>query len=1151
MRVERLEIFGFKSFMERLVLPLETGITGVVGPNGCGKSNVVDALRWVLGETRASQLRGDLLEDVIFNGTESLRPLGLAEVSIVIRADKDSFYQDLVSYYEQIEIGEKGIAPVGVIDAAQTVISEQGQTTAKEVAAGAIGEPENCDQLGPENTDVVLAEDAAVEALEGEAESLSDAPPMTAADIQASATSVVAETATGDFLADIKASLSKYAWLQSVSEVQITRRLYRSGESEFFINKVQCRLKDLKEFFRVVGLAARGYTIIAQGEIGRIISAKPDERRLVIEEAAHIAGFREHMNAVGKRLVDTQGQLVRIDDVIKEVARQVASLKRQAARAVTRAQLKEELVVAERELFTDTLVKLGSKIEDVKRRIDALAQAEQDAQAELTEAQSSEQQAREESVRFDSEIEHLRFKADQIKDELTKRGREIGLCEAKLRELNSLVHARSTEIRRLDERKVMLSQRQHESKESLTKLEAQEEELEESLRALDLSGEDELKQLSVNVQVLREEQRLRDRSIREMRDKLVSAQSRREALQAQLTAASPLTHLKRALGGENKMPVEITGDYKLLVDGIKVSDRYTKALQSVLAERASFLVVDEITKVARAFQEVVLKADPSNKRGIGVGLFAAVPEEPQVGGEFPEMEGISPLLSHVETMPWSHGLVSKLLASVFVAADLDSAFRYFELGKAVGGLGDEAVIVTESGDLVSAWSFYSLRHEGGVIQMKSKVDEATRIIDENQGAYDVLVAERDEVAARITADERRHAELVRMIQQSQARLREIGNRQGEIRGRLQSERKMCMQLESDIQRIEPQAQELQQQLDTLEESIAEVTEKISVLKQQDNSDLESALNEATTMLRELENKRRALRDSSAQMLRAVEFKRQGYEACRDRLYRERMSSERLQGEIGSAQAHIREKLGEEVLTTLLEAAQSVERLDDRARGELEGKVSGIRQRLEREGEVDPGVVDQHEIESKRLDDLTTQKDDLIRAAETLQVTLGELSEACTRRFAQTFEAISKNFAYFGPKLFGGGSAELRLIDPSRPLESGVEVLVRPPGKKPKSIDLLSGGEKALCAIALVFSMFMVRPSPLCVLDEVDAPLDEANVHRFVSFIKEMSSRTQFLMITHNKQSMAAADTLVGVTMPTPGASKVLTVSLHEAVKQVA
>jgi chromosome segregation protein len=211
----------------------------------------------------------------------------------------------------------------------------------------------------------------------------------------------------------------------------------------------------------------------------------------------------------------------------------------------------------------------------------------------------------------------------------------------------------------------------------------------------------------------------------------------------------------------------------------------------------------------------------------------------------------------------------------------------------------------------------------------------------------------------------------------------------------------------------------------------------------------------------------------------------------------------------------------------------------------------MRQRLEREGEVDPTVIEQHEVENKRLEELTAQREDLVRAIETLSATLIELSEACARRFIQTFETIRSNFAMYGPKLFGGGSAELSLTDPDRPLESGVEIVVRPPGKKPKSIDLLSGGEKALCAIALVFSMFMVRPSPLCVLDEVDAPLDEANVHRFVDFIKEMSARTQFLMITHNKSSMAAADTLVGVTMPQPGASKVLTVSLQDAVKHAA
>jgi chromosome segregation ATPase len=668
---------------------------------------------------------------------------------------------------------------------------------------------------------------------------------------------------------------------------------------------------------------------------------------------------------------------------------------------------------------------------------------------------------------------------------------------------------------------------------------------------LDLSGEEEQKDIAQRLVTLRERQRELDRSVREIRDKLVSAQSRRDALQSQMTAASPLEQLKRAIGKGGDIPQEIRGDYKLLVDGIKVSDRYSKALQSVLAERATFLVVDEVTKVARSFQEMVLKADPSNKRGLGIGLFAALPEAEKRDRPNANFEGISSLLSHVETLPWSMGIVTRLLSKVWVAADLDTAMRFIEREVASGEPDSDTVVVTETGDLLSPWSFYSLRHEGGIIQMKSKVDEAIAIIDENQGVYDSVVKERDEVANSISDGERRHAELTRSVHEAQRRLREISNQQGEVRGRIQSEARMRDQLASDIERIEPQSEEIRGQLATLEASIAQVVEEVTELKQRDNSELEEQLNHVTVSLRDLEEKRRALRDEFSQLLRSIDMKRRNHEAARDRLVRERMSAERIKGERGSLESSVRDRYGEEILQAIIQASREVEMLAHEARNELEQRVTSIRQRLEREGEVDPGVIEQHEVESKRLDDLTTQRDDLVKASQTLRVTLLELSEACTKRFVATFEAIKTNFAYFGPKLFGGGSAELRLVDPANPLESGVEILVRPPGKKPKSIDLLSGGEKALCAIALVFSMFMVRPSPICVLDEVDAPLDEANVQRFVTFIKEMSARTQFLMITHNKASMAAADTLVGVTMPTPGASKILTVSLQEAEKQIA
>ena len=1135
MRVERLEVFGFKSFMERLVLPLEQGITGVVGPNGCGKSNIIDALRWVLGESRASQLRGGVLEDVIFNGTESLRPLGLAEVSVVVRADSQSLYDDLISYYESVEGGTNEASPGDPSAQAPSEVAPQAVTLSATNADESAGVADNADQLPQEGAGPGAAEPETQQVASETEANLDDGT----------------ETPQAGFIADIKASLSKYSWLNSVSEVQITRRLYRSGESEFFINKVPCRLKDIKELFRVVGLAARGYTIIAQGEIGRIITAKPDDRRMVIEEAAHIAGFRENMNAVSKRIVDTEAQVVRLDDVLKEVTRQVGNLKRQAARAATRAELKAELSVSERDLFRDTLGRLSKKIGDSAGKSEGLAQEEAAAQTALEDIRAEEQRAREEAVRHDSEIEQLRQQADQARDELSRRNREVVAKESRIREISSVVEARQSEIKRLEDRRAMLTQRKDDSRASLARMEEAASALDSELASLDLAGEDELKALSASLQEMREDQRAKDRSIRDLRDKLVSAQSRRDAIQSQMTAASPITHLKRALGGEGQLPAEVTANCKLLVDGIKIGDRYTKALQSVLAERATFLVVDEVTQVARTFQELVLKADPQNKKGIGVGLFASVPEDGSEWGRSSGYEGIVSLLSQVQALDWSRGLVKRLLSNVWVAPDLDTATSYLEHLAAQGEPDPETVIVTESGDLLSPWSFYSLRHDGGVIMMKSKVDEASRIIEENQGEYDSLVSRRDELLAAIGAGEKRHTELVRAIQQGQAKLREISNRQGEVRGRIESENRMLSQLDGDLARIEPQMSEILGQISEFNQLASEITRELDELRQRDNSELERALNAAVAELRGLEEKRRLLRDSSAQLMRGVELKRQAHELIRDRLMRERMATERLRGELASAESSIRERQGEDELRAIIEEGQATELLIEDARRELEARVAAIRQRLEREGEVDPTVIEQFEAESKRLEDLTVQREDLVKALETLRTTLGELQEACTRRFLSTFEAIRKNFAFFGPKLFGGGSAELSLSDLSNPLEGGVDIVVRPPGKKPKSIDLLSGGEKALCAIALVFSMFMVRPSPICVLDEVDAPLDEANVHRFVSFIKEMSARTQFLMITHNKASMAAADTLVGVTMPQPGASKCISVSLQDAQKQVA
>lgn len=1138
MRVERLEVFGFKSFMERLCLPLEAGITGVVGPNGCGKSNIIDALRWVLGETRASQLRGGVLEDVIFNGTEALRPLGLAEVSLVIRAEKDSLLEELISYYESLE--REGLSAI-----------EQSEGSTHDESEGS---DENETQGGkPENSDEgELSKD-----IEGGEEPLmcGEATDATATAKNSNSLAQCNNDSSDEqpsFLSDIKASLAKYSWLQSVSEVQVTRRLYRSGESEFFINKVPCRLKDLKELFRVLGLASRGYTIIAQGEIGRIITAKPDDRRQVIEEAAHIAGFREHINAVGKRLEDTKGQVIRLEDVIKEVTRQVANLKRQASRAITRAQLKVDLQGLERELFADTFVRLQVRLNGAGGRVEECVREEAVATQLLQEVEEKEALSRENATQYDHEIDRLRGEVDTIRDDISKRQRELGRRESRIRELKSLVHSRTSEIERLEERRSTLEARAEASSEALKILRDEESTLEQSLSELDLKGEDEQQELLKEIRELRDQQVTQDRVVRELRDKVVSAQSRREALQAQLASASPVTQLKKALGNKSALPPEIQKEFKLLVDGIKVPERFSKALQSVLAERSRFLVVDKISEVARSFQKMVLDADPNNKRGLGIGLFAKdVSVDLNPGSVTPEVEGVSPLLKFIEVDPWCEGVVSRLLSRVWVADTLDSAFRFIETVRNNQTADKDVVVVTEAGDLLSPWSFYSLRHDGGVIQMKTEIDRSDRVIEEINSRFEEVVSARDAIASSIKIKDDRQAELSQIIRQNQKALRELSNRQSEVRGRIQSEAKMHQQLLGDIEKIQPQQAELQAQIERIGGEIDAVTEELNALSEFDTTELEARLGEVSGELKELEGKRRNLRDAFSHLLRDVENKRRTRDAARDAVVKERMQVERVRGEIASTKESLVARYGEELAAEIVTEAEHAEGLPSDERKALDAKVSAIRQRLEREGEVDPSVITQHEEESKRLEDLVSQRDDLVNASATLEATLSELGDACTRRFIATFEAIRSNFAVFGPKLYGGGSAELRLVDPENPLESGVEIMVRPPGKKPKSIDLLSGGEKALCAIALVFSMFMVRPSPICVLDEVDAPLDEANVQRFIAFIKEMSERTQFLMITHNKASMSAADTLVGVTMPQPGASKIITVSLQEAVKHVA
>ncbi len=1134
MRVSRLEIFGFKSFMERLVLPLEGGITGVVGPNGCGKSNIVDALRWVLGETRASNLRGGVLEDVIFNGTDKLRPLGLAEVTITLRATSQDFFSDLISPAREADlIASLDLPPapkeeeIEVTDAAD----EQARPRLT-VIEGRLG----ADESAHAETESEVAESETQEVMAAE----ENEEPALGAENQ--------ETKSREEEAPAEATmLTRFAWLKAVSEVQVTRRLYRSGESEFFINRVPCRLKDLKDFFRAVGIGARAYTIVAQGEVTRIISAKPEDRRLILEEAAGVLGFRDKIAAANRRLEDTSVNVSRIEDVIKEVTRQVNSLRVQASRAKNRQSLKEQIHAFDKLLLRDSYVECLEHQKSGELALGEFKAKESELDAELQKVTSEEQEARGDLMRIDVEADGFRSKIDALRDELERRAQQRGRYSSRVNELRAFGLAKNTEIKRLEEQQNTLANREAESKTEVEQLLLKEKDLLEVLSGLGQDSTDELREISRRRDELRGKLREKENALREIRDRMISTQSSIKALEEQIVAASPLNQLKQTTDSQDMEALRsVASDATLFAEGISVPAKYAKAVQGFLAERAKFIVSQEPEKIARYFVD---RASRKEGKGAGIGIFRAGEAASNLAA-LPENVSLPAMLPLLTINAGCKLAASRVFADVFVADSINEAFAFFE-GAAASGLDlKEAKVVTLEGEIITAFSFYSLRHEGGLIQLKRRVEDLKESCGTFESEHARLGAERDTLQGEIRAAEERHAQVLKESQERQAKARDLNNQLGNVRGRLQAAQRLAQQMLQDLARAKRLFEEAHLKIKEYHDEEAKVQEEMRALVPEADAQVIDELNAVKLEYDKVEQVRRAGRNVLSDLAGKVHSARNALDKVRSESSKYLLEVQKAELEKQNLVQRVINEYGEEMLA-LVTSSEETLRLDPQIRSESQAEVQKLRARIIREGDVDPSSIERFDEENARLENLEKQKADLETAAQTLTRTISRLTETSEKRFLETFNAVRENFSRLVPRLFGGGKASLDLIDPSHPLESGVEIMTRPPGKKPKSIELLSGGEKALCATALIFAMFLERPSPLCVLDEVDAPLDEANLVRFLTLVKEMSTKTQFLLITHNKNSMAVADNLVGVTQEEPGASKLIAVSLQEAFSQVA
>lgn len=1143
MRVARIEIFGFKSFMERLVLPLEHGVTGIVGPNGCGKSNIVDALRWVLGETRASSLRGGVLEDVIFNGTEKFRPLGLAEVTLTLKASQDDFFADLVSTDSEADLLAEAIE--------KEVIAEHavGETT-DELVSAASDEDSTLPHL--QILQGGLGADSQPDS--------EDQPNASSAIAEPSLTTEATETAAAS-----RSTLStRFAWLKSVNEVQVTRRLYRSGESEYFINRVACRLRDLRELFRAVGLGARAYTIVAQGEVSRIVTAKPEERRHILEEAAGVVGLRDKVVAATRRLEETAINVSRLDDIIKEVGRQVNSLKRQAAIARNRQELKDQIRKLECELLTVRVAQSTVRCATVQTELSSAQNQEANLSASAEKAHADEESARAQLMTIDIRGDEIRSRVDALREEFSTRQRQRSDRTSRLSEVRAFALARETEIKRLDERRNTLEQRRTEADHEVIGLGQQEQDLAAQLAQIEKVGDEDLRSVAVELHDLRDQTRRKEHALREARDRMIAAHSRADALQQQLLAASPVTQLRKTLGSEGREFTDgLSAEAQLFVDGLTVPTEFARAVQSVLGERAAFLVTDEPHAIGERFIERAYNGDTKRSNGLALGVLRR--QNVSVHSDLSSLSGtILPRLSACITIQDGVRTVAeRLFRDVYVAASVSEGAEFLRRLEQ-SGLADNATVVTRDGELLTDHSFYSFRNDGGVVQLKTDFDQlkATALVHEQTNAG--LVAERDQLQELTANAERRHSEALHEVQQRQARARELSNQLGNARGKLHSGRRTAEQIEQDLGRTAQQVTEAHSRIQEFRDEEQRISQEISTLNSQRDEELKSEIDQSSAQYREIDGVRCAGRERLSAVALELERARRELDSTRSRISQLALEAQKISIEGENIRTRVLEEYGQEIWSEIeaaanlqLESKQSdgitqlmAEPLSVEAQAQHQEEIARLRSRIQREGDVDPTAIERCDEEMARLTELEAQRHDLDQAASTLKTTIKRLTETSERRFMATFAAVSDNFSRLMPRLFGGGKGSLALTDPEHPLESGVEIIARPPGKNLKSIDLMSGGEKALCATGMIFAMFLVRPSPLCVLDEVDAPLDEANLGRFLEMIKDMSAKIQFLLITHNKSSMSVADSLVGVTMQEPGASKVIAVSLQDAYSHV-
>ena len=1273
LKLRRVEIVGFKSFCERTVVTFSgSGTTCIVGPNGCGKSNVVDAISWVLGEQSHKSLRAERMADCIFNGTTKRPPLGMAEVTITM---------------EDPELAE-----------AARFVMEGAAQTAEGSNAGT--------QSGVEKNQ--FEGDSA--AANGEPSNQEQAP-----------TAESAEEAGGKFKKlfkrkkkgeDKPAAAGKPVLATRPGEIIVSRRLYRSGQSEYLINGRVARLRDIQEMFMGVGLGPDSYAIIEQGRIGLILSTKPMERRAIIEEAAGVTKFKTKKRLAEAKLESSKVNLARVNDIVVEVEKQLGSLKRQAAKARRYSEIRDQMRGIVRQMLAGKARELDAAAERIAKQLqelnageaqrataiqqmegeqDRLSQRIYELDAEIRQNQNvlnltalevdrnenkiafNHQRAQELAGRhaqMDAQLKQARAQAAEWETRsatqvqaVTLLREESGVLNARVEELLQRAEQRAAQIRDAEGRIDALRRSASEAGESLLRLHGEQKQAEEALshqteaqQKLETNEHEvletsmrtrddaeqaarELEAVSCQLSVLKQseaELQARIVGLRGHRDGLTKeADALRDSLAGVRARHSTLTQIlndrsytaeavqklfaanERGGAGQHFRAVGVLADYA------EVEEKHEAAVEQFLRDELEFVVVETFDHARTGIS--MLRDEVGGRATFFVDSLRNL----KISNEYesivnfrPDDGVISRMDKLVEFRDPLGGAAKQYLPRLRSAYLTDSATAAEKLARD----NPQYAFVTPDGTCYQGRMVTGGRpDQAGPLGMKrelralnAEVLQLEHQANEKQAALEKVAAELrateqalQEINAKLRDTERevisaqhRHGsmqtELARLgaelavCQNELARVRKEAENARERAERAKHEHAVAAlnrsQAETESTRLAEElvglrgsVQTEQQELATGRAGLAAINERLAAAEalaarlREERAEMERRENALQQQVMSISDETASLAKQSEALTLQLEGLRteklrlearqkeleQEWEAARTRVTQTedhlRMGRQELQelreqknhAEVERAKnesdrEHLRETCMSEVnaqpedLIATETAFMSGEEL-----ATAETNYREMKQRIENMGAVNMMALEEFNECEQRFTFLTRERDDLLKSIADTQQAIAELDQATKERFEHAFHAINKSFSDAFHAIFGGGMAEMRLTEPDSSGDAGIDIVASPPGKRLQNVLLLSGGEKAMTALALLIAIFRYQPSPFCILDEVDAPLDEANVGRFTKLIGEMSDQTQFIVVTHNRKTMEIAPVLYGVTMQEPGVSKLVSVRWEE------